>query len=658
MKAAVLLLAALPAVLPAQQTVAPTPERTGEPRGSNSGNYNIVQDWELGYRFVSSGGNSGKYRSDVNFGNGPRLLSSRLSVRSRDGHGGPFDELSLFTQGLGNDPYQSASMRLAKTRLYRYDALWRSSAYYNPALAISAGQHAMDTVRRLQDHDFTLLPQSKVRFFAGFTRVNQEGPALTTTNLFDGARGDEFPLFANLRRRQNEFRFGNELVLFGMKLNWMQGWELYRENSPLSLAVPSAGANATDRTTLSAYSQRDPIEGMTPSFRLSLFRERGRRWAANGRFTHSAGRRDFAFDELATGADRFAGARNRQILVSGNARRPVTTGAVTLTFFPHDNLTLVNHSAFHSTRMEGDSTYRELENSSLNLATVHFQYLGIRMFSNSTDGVLQWKPWLALRGGFHYSTRRIRSAEQVEIDGFPAGRRGEQQNRLSAGSAGFRLRPAKPLTLALDGEMGRQDHPFYPTSEKNYHAFSARLQYRGGPLQFSATARSYANFNSLSFFAHSDRSRNYTAGASWNPRDWFSLDAGYSKLHAYTSTGIAYFLSPALIQADRSVFLTNLHTGHLGVHVSLRERVDLYAGLSLSRDAGGGPGRPATALPALAALQVFPMAYDAPLARISVKLHTQLRWNAGYQYYRYREDLLPLQNYRAHTGYTSVLWTF
>lgn len=65
----------------------------------------------------SVGGNDGKYRSDVNFGNGLRLLSSRLSLNSRaDGHGHFFDELMVLTQGLGNDPYESASLRIAKNR--------------------------------------------------------------------------------------------------------------------------------------------------------------------------------------------------------------------------------------------------------------------------------------------------------------------------------------------------------------------------------------------------------------------------------------------------------------------------------------------------------------------------------------------------------------
>jgi len=54
----------------------------------------------------------------------------------------------------------------------------------------------------------------------------------------------------------------------------------------------------------------------------------------------------------------------------------------------------------------------------------------------------------------------------------------------------------------------------------------------------------------------------------------------------------------------------------------------------------------------------FPLTFETPLARLSVKLREKLRWNAGYQYYRYGEEFLPAQNYRAHTGYTSLLWSF
>ena len=35
----------------AQPPVAPATEQAGNPRGDNSGNYNIIQSFELGYRF-------------------------------------------------------------------------------------------------------------------------------------------------------------------------------------------------------------------------------------------------------------------------------------------------------------------------------------------------------------------------------------------------------------------------------------------------------------------------------------------------------------------------------------------------------------------------------------------------------------------------------
>src|SRR5579863_2346909 len=67
---------ALPGLLPAQDTIAPTTgESTASARGENVGTYNVVQSWELGYRFASVGGDGDKYRSDVNYHDGVRLLS-------------------------------------------------------------------------------------------------------------------------------------------------------------------------------------------------------------------------------------------------------------------------------------------------------------------------------------------------------------------------------------------------------------------------------------------------------------------------------------------------------------------------------------------------------------------------------------------------------
>ena len=174
-----------------------------------AGDYNIVQSWEFGYRFASIGGDEGKYRSDVNYRDGFRLLSSNLTVNSKDGHGHWFDEIVLSTQGLGNDPYESATFRVQKNRLYRYDLLWRQNDYFNPGSDSGRGEHLEDTTHRWQDHDLTLFPQSAFRVRAGYSRVTQNGPALTTEQEFD-SRSDVFPIFRNIRQQFNEYRLGGD----------------------------------------------------------------------------------------------------------------------------------------------------------------------------------------------------------------------------------------------------------------------------------------------------------------------------------------------------------------------------------------------------------------------------------------------------------------
>jgi len=97
--------------------------------------------------------------------------------------------------------------------------------------------------------------------------------------------------------------------------------------------------------------------------------------------------------------------------------------------------------------------------------------------------------------------------------------------------------------------------------------------------------------------------------------------------------------------------------------------VDLYAGYSHVQDTGDGRSNPfgsgtGTDIPEFQRAQTFPLKFQSPLGRLSVKLSNRIRWNVGFQYYGYHEDFftgqnfLPDQAYRAHTGYTSVLWSF
>jgi hypothetical protein len=652
----------------AQPTVAPTNEPTGPVRGKTVfDDYNVTQYFEAGYRFRTVDGNEGKYRSDVNFGNGIRLLSSQFSMHSKLGHGKYFDELVVTTQGLGNDPYESASLRIQKNKLYRYDMIWRSNDYFNPALTISNGQHLMDTSHKLQDHDFTLLPQSKIKFFLGYSGNTQTGPAISTTQQFD-SRGDEFPLFENIRRTRHDYRIGNETEFFGLKLNWMHGWEYFKEDSAYSSKGLNVGNNIADQTTLTSLNRVEPVHGSTPYWRVNLISDRQRWYAINGRFTHSGGRNNFVFDQTATGTDRFGNGANRQVILFGNARRPVTTGNFTVSIFASSKWTFSNHTAVTNTKMEGDSSYREINNATLGDVLLNFQYLGIRTISNLSDVTFRPAKFIQLNGGYSYSSRLIRSVQDFDTPPLTLPAANEQTNTTNSGRFGLRLTPAKRLRVSLDGELARSDKPIYTTSDRNYHGLGARVQWKAKNLTLSAAARSSYNTNSSNLFVYSSRGRNYSFDGSYNARTWLSLDAGYSKMHLDTMSGIAYFAllsgrNPSFVQGDSSLYRSNIHAVNIGARASIRKRADLFFGYNRVQDLGDGrataaAGPQVATVQAFLIAQTFPLSYQSPLVRLSLRLHERLRWNFGYQYYDYAEKFLALQNYQANTGYTSLTWSF
>jgi hypothetical protein len=109
--------------------------------------------------------------------------------------------------------------------------------------------------------------------------------------------------------------------------------------------------------------------------------------------------------------------------------------------------------------------------------------------------------------------------------------------------------------------------------------------------------------------------------------------------------------------------LSNINTGYFGARIAWRNRADFYVGYTRVQDVGDGRDRAqgpgiGSPLGIFQVVQTFPMVYQSPVARVSVQIRQKLRWNAGYQYYGYRQDFFFGQDYRAHTGFTSLSVSF
>jgi hypothetical protein len=657
----------------AQQVAAPTPDQAGSPRGENTGDYNVMDSFETGYRFAVVDGSVGTYRSDVNYGNGIRLLSSSLSVNSRDGHGRWFDQIVLTTMGLGNDPYQSGTLRVEKNKLYRYDMLWRLDDYYNPGLPIAAGLHFMDTTRHMQDHNLTLLPQSKVQFHMGYSRNTQDGPALSTVQLcfngevYCGTAGNEFPLFENVRRETDEYRLGADLDLAGFKLTVLHSWVFFKDDSGYREDGTIAGDNPSSGVTLNQFQRSEPYHGASPYWLGNLNRS-GKTLAVNGRVTYVDGKRDFILDENAFGGTPL-GAQNQQVFVGGDASRPSLTGDLSVSLFPTSRLTLVNNTSIDSTRIDGTSDYAQFNPGTGTTDFISFRYLGLRTIANATDLHYRLQGWLSFYAGYHYADRRIEDIEDYAVPGPFSGAMYEQKNHQQSGLLGIRVKPLKAMTINLESEIGRANQPFTPVSDRNYVALGGRFQYRLKKLTLGAAYKANYNNNSVTLSSYSSHARNYSANASWAPRDWFTLDATYSKLHLDSLSGILFFAGPEAVSPlmSNQVYISNIHAANLVARFVVAKRVDLYVGYTITDDTGDGrasaapPGATDPTTLIFAPVQTFPLSYQAPLARVSIRLREKLRWNAGWQYYNYHEQFgleSFYQGYHANTGYTSVTWAF
>ena len=650
----------------AQDTVAPTPGVAGPRRGDDWGDYNVVNSFETGYRFLSLRGNQNKYRSDENFGSGLRLLSSFFSLHSKDGHGSLFDELVVTTNGLGGDPYQAARVSAEKNGVYEYNFYWRENDYFNPGLTTDdgGGRHLLDTTHTLQDHDLTLFPKSPVKLLFGFSRSDQSGAGISTVQLFNPGgefdiTGAIFPIFSNVKIAQNDFRFGGEGRWRGFTLHVIRGWEDFKDDTPYQFSGVAVALGSA--TALTSFSRFAPYHGTSPYWQVALFRN-SRRLNFNGRFTYTGGNRAFLANETASGINQFGALANQQIITTGDARRPVATGNVNITAPVTSKLTITGSTSLYNVRTEGDSAYLQYNNATQASNLLYYQYLGIRTFQTNADALYEIRPWLDVHAGYLFSDRNIASTPQAVVEGINSSVPFEQINQLHSGIFGVQVRPVNGLVASFDGEIGRVTRPFTPKSDADYNTLSGSVRYSRKHLRLTALAHTDYNLNSVSLSSYSSHGRTYSASASWIVGSWLSLDASYTKLHLDTLGGIAFFAGPQFLPNQISAYISNIHSGTLSAQVTYN-RFDFYAGYSHVQDTGDGRNAPMNTVlgPTLTpfqAAQTFPLRFLSPMARISVRLSERLRWNFGYQYYGYRENFTTGNNYLANTGYSSLMWSF
>ena len=231
-----------------------------EQKGIEQGNYNIKQSIEFGGRFTNFSGDFQAYDTFVNLQQGPRLLGFTTEMRSLDHHATFFDRLYFSNFGYGGDPNDVSRLRISKNKWYGFDALFRKDENFwdyslqanplNPTLTFANGPagyggagtnactacvigvspHLFNTRRKLGDYSLLVLPDSKVRFRAGYARNTVEGPGLSSIH-----EGTEQFLLDNYKTTVNTYRFGIDFRLLPRtNISYDQIWNYYKADTGIT----------------------------------------------------------------------------------------------------------------------------------------------------------------------------------------------------------------------------------------------------------------------------------------------------------------------------------------------------------------------------------------------------------------------------------------
>jgi len=228
-----------------------------EQKGVDQRNYNIKQSIEFGGRFTNLSGDFQAYDTFVNLQQGPRLLGFTTEMRSLNHHATVLDRLYFSNFGYGGDPNMATRLRVSKNKWYNLDTLfrkdenfWGYSLQANPlnpttpfpngpagygapactSCVLTMSPHLFNTRRKLGDYSLLVLPDSKIRFRAGYARNIVEGPGLSSIH-----EGTEQILLENYKTTVNTYRLGVDFRLLPRtNISYDQIWNYYKGDTGIT----------------------------------------------------------------------------------------------------------------------------------------------------------------------------------------------------------------------------------------------------------------------------------------------------------------------------------------------------------------------------------------------------------------------------------------
>lgn len=670
----------------------PTPER----------DYTLSASVEFGARGLDVNGDDNKYRSDLNYRAGFRLFDSTFLLETKRPERLGFDSLLVTASGWGSDPTGSFRLNAGRNGGYNFDANVRRVRYFNHinknAINESTfdGQHNFNTLHHFGDLDLTVFPESPdFRLKLGYSFNNTEGPGSSTLRF----RSDQFVVDSTIKTRSDDFRGGVEGKLLGFDLGFNYGHRNFRDRTSLFVNSLNLGnQTAANTSSINKLIRAYPTKGTTDFAQFFIHRTFADRLDLTGRFIYAESNSEFNQNDIIQGLN--SGTPNNivtldQIAVTGNAKRPQTRADLGLTYLIGKRFRISNTFGFDQFNIGAGNTFFELLRQTTSTGgsvadsitrSLANRLTAYRRFSDTIEGDYQVNNRLAFNIGYRYTHRRVvvNGFDTNLITGVSTSSGNEElENTTHSVIAGVKVKPTKNWSIFADAERGESDNVFTRLANNDFVNFRVRSiahvkrfsfnmsgivknnDSPGRTIQASTGSGSTTivvpPFESVAV----QRSRNFSTSVDWEASDKVSIGAGYtynyldSRADVIVPVGAPLFTTTRFLQGVSEFYIRDSFF-HFDVSVRPVKWVSAFVSYRIDDDRGQGD-RTITRPQDL--ITSFPMKYQTPEVRLAFRLHRNVDWNVGYQYYDYKEkpvvlSFVPLpfiaQNYNAHMPYTSL----
>jgi hypothetical protein len=635
------------------------------------GVYSTTTTFEIGHRFVDTDGSRDRYLSDGNVRDGFRVLEYSTDMRAQPGAGLLFDFMKTSVSNAGGDQSQTFSLRMDKTRAYRFDGNVRRFNYYrSPGPNFALGFRNSDLRQQISDFNLKLFPQRAVRINAGYGRSMAKG----RYNPSYSFERDLFQLLGETRWEANDYRLGLDATYRRWDFAIEQLYRNFR-NDPDITSRPGVdpGANLGTPPPVGAigFLDRDiPLRARSLVTRASVRGSIGERLHVVLRGLHDDERLKAPYLETVRGtASNNANIISRVLTGDGAVKRPGAVVDAGATFDINKNFSISDSFRYTSFRIAGQVD--TLQPSVQRTGTAPAQTI---ITTTAGDRLTKWTSYwntLSLDANFgrKFSANLGWRAMQreVELDGNFISRvsnstavttlTGDERESVATHAfvGGFRVRPTERFNFIFDVEHGTNNNAFVRINPLEFTRFRARSQVHvTDKLSLIGAFTSTDRLNPTPQVENESDARSYTLAVNWEPKSRLYVDAGYDYHDLFSTANIRFFLAGSVERRGDSLYYARLHSVFANTRFGLTNRLDLLMVYYYIVDRGAPP----VSIGPNDFVSAFPLRRHNPEVRLAYRFSNNVTGNISYRHYSYNERDFAIQDYRANILTTSLRFTF